>query len=132
MNYFYISTEQHHVLYSFIPHHYTLCTKSKSLVIVNIFQSFQVINMQPHKPNKPEKAKLSLSMPWKHTEEEEEAQLHSFLIWALYGGEWSTSSKKPDELMTNSILECIQRLKHSFNPANNRRLETLYDSKLSL
>jgi hypothetical protein len=42
--------------------------------------------MQPHKPTKPEKAKLSLSMPRKHTEEEE-AQLHSFLIWALYGGE---------------------------------------------
>jgi hypothetical protein len=49
--------------------------------------------MQPHKPNKPEKAKMSLSMPRKHTEEAV-AQFHSFLIWALCGGEWSTSSKK--------------------------------------
>jgi hypothetical protein len=53
------------------------------------------------------------------------AQLHPLLIWALYGGEWSISSKKPDELMINSILESIQGLKHSFNPANSRRLETL-------
>jgi hypothetical protein len=53
-------------------------------------------------------------------------------IWSLYEGEWSTSSKKPDELMINSILESIQGMKHSFNPANSRRLETLYDSKLSL
>lgn len=80
--------------------------------------------MQPHKPNKPEKANISLSMPQKHTEEEV-TQLHSFLIWALYGDEWSTSSKKPDELMINSRLESIQGLKHSFNPANSRRLETL-------